>query len=99
MNFSHVSDFYVDDPGDKLSSEDEPQPKRRRVYKRQWKLKGTFGSEEAAEKALEDLQIWKRCSVKKRSAGDAVYYRCSKGKYRDYECTAGMFLLYHCASD
>ena len=87
---------------DYVESEDDdvfepPKPKKRRMGGRMWTKCEEFDSPAAAEKAA-NTAIWKKSSSKYVSEGHKVEYRCSHGKYREAECLAGLYLLYHCDS-
>jgi hypothetical protein len=99
MDLTYVEDYQEDEESDAELSEDEPRPKRRRKMKRTWIVKETFDSPAAAEKAVEEMKVWKKCSTKRTTQGETVYYRCAAGRYRKSECPAGIYLLYHSNSD
>lgn len=92
MATSFVDDFCDTDSDE--STTDEPKVKRRRVN-RVWLFRETFASSDVAEKAVESRKIWKKCSSRTTSSGDRVTYRCTAGRYRENECPAGLYLLYH----
>ena len=102
MNLTCVEEFDEYEESEAELSEYEPRPKRRRKMKRKWSMKEKFDSAEAAEKAVEEMKIWSKCSTKNTSQGKTVYYRCTEGTFRKDgcpDCPAGVYLLYHSTSD
>lgn len=88
---------FFKDSSEDSSQEDvsiQPVKKRRRVT-RKWREVQTYPSALEAEKAVEQMKIWKRTSSKSTTTGKRVEYRCAEGKYRVSECPAGIYLLYH----
>lgn len=74
------------------------KPKRTRQQNRIWLKREEFDSAEEAEKDVNSKKIWKKSSSKNTLDGSKVEYRCIGGKYRNNECPAGIYLLYHATS-
>ncbi|XP_075229653.1 uncharacterized protein LOC142329169 isoform X11 [Lycorma delicatula] len=60
-----------------------------------WCKKLEFETAEEAENHVKALKLWKKCTAYKCLAGLKVAYRCTAAQYRQIECPARLYLLYH----
>lgn len=73
-------------------------PERRKGNNRIWRKITEFASRKEAEENVTQRQIWKKCDRKETAEGYKIVYRCTAERYKKNECSAGLYILYHCDS-
>lgn len=77
----------------------QTQSKRRRKQGRSWVFVKKFSNVQDAENFIKNESLWSFQKVHRTEEGVKRYYRCNKVKWRGFQCSAAIHLLFDAASD